>query len=245
MAIKKAKIITVTSVKGGTGKTTTLLNLAGVLARKKKKTLIIDLDLYTGAIAASLNVDIATDLYRITNDMSMNKFDNIENYVCAYDEFIDIIPAPKDPRLANKISPKYLSLVLKKVSMRYDVVLLDTTHALNDMNLLVFDNSDSILYLVTNDMIDLKNMKSMVSIYKDMENDNYRIILNKSLDRNRSYFTNYDIKTVLGTKIDYEIPSSFYIKNIDKYVVEGKVLSLNKSFPVFEEIINDILKEEQ
>lgn len=245
MAIKKAKIITVTSVKGGTGKTTTLLNLAGVLSRKKKKTLIIDLDLYTGAIAASLNVDITTDLYRMTNDMSLNKFDNVENYVCNYNEFIDIIPAPKDPRLANKISCKYLSLVIKKVSMRYDVVLLDTTHALNDMNLLAFDNSDSILYLVTNDMIDLKNMKSMVSIYKDMENDNYKIILNKALDRNRSYFTNYDIKTVLGTKIDYEIPSSFYVKNIDKYVVEGKILSLNKYFSVFEEIINNILKEEQ
>ena len=245
MAIKKASVITVTSVKGGTGKTTTLLNLAGVLARRKKKTLIIDLDLYTGAIAASLNVDIATDLYRLTNDMSTNKFDNIENYVCNYNEYIDIMPAPKDPRLANKISPKYLSLTLKKVSMRYDVVLLDTTHLLTDMNLIAFDNSDYILYLVTNDMIDLKNMKSMVSIYKDMDNDKFRVILNKSLDRNRSYFTNYDIKTILGTNIDYEIPNSFYVKNIDKYVVEGKIISLNKYISVFEKIISDVLKEEQ
>lgn len=245
MAIKKANIITVTSVKGGTGKTTTLLSLAGVLASKKKKTLIIDLDLYTGAVAASLNVDITTDLYRLTNDLSMNKFDNIENYVCNYNEFVDIIPAPKDPRLANKINSKYLSLVLKKVSMRYDVVLLDTTHLLTNVNLLALDNSDYILYLVTNDMIDLKNMKSMVSIYKDMENEKYRIILNKSLDRNRSYFTNYDIKNVLGTKINYEIPNNFYVKNIDKYIVEGKVFVLSKKVLVFEQIINDILKEEQ
>lgn len=245
MAIKKAKIITVTSVKGGTGKTTTLLNLAGVLSKRKKKTLIIDLDLYTGAIAASLNVDIATDLYRLTNDMGMNKFDNIENYVCNYNEFIDIIPAPKDPRLANKINSKYLSLVLKKVSMRYDVVLLDTTHLLNDIKLLALDNSDYILYLITNDMTDLKNMKSMVSIYKDMDNDKYRIILNKSLDRNRSYFTNYDIKTIIGTNVDYEVPNNFYVKNIDKYVVEGKIFSLNKHIPVFEKIVDDILKEEQ
>ena len=126
MAIKKANVITVTSVKGGTGKTTTVLNLAGVLARKKKKVLILDLDLNSGAIAPSLNVEITTDLYRLINDMNTNKFDNIENYVCTYNEYIDLIPAPKDPRLANKINCKYLSLVIKKLSMRYDVILIDT-----------------------------------------------------------------------------------------------------------------------
>ena len=35
MALNKAKVITVTSVKGGTGKTTTVLNLAGILSEMK------------------------------------------------------------------------------------------------------------------------------------------------------------------------------------------------------------------
>lgn len=245
MAIKKANVITVTSVKGGTGKTTTVLNLAGVLAKKKKKVLILDLDLNSGAIAPSLNVEITTDLYRLINDMNTNKFDNIENYVCTYNEYIDLIPAPKDPRLANKINCKYLSLVIKKVSMRYDFILIDTTHMLDNMNLLALDYSDYILYVITNDMIDLKSMKSMVSIYKDMDNDNYRIILNKSLDRNRSYFTEYDIKNILRSDIHYTIPSSFYVKNIDNYVVNGKIISLEKASKgiVFENIINDLMKE--
>ena len=44
MAITKAKILSVTSVRGATGKTTTALNLAATLSLKKYKVLVIDLD---------------------------------------------------------------------------------------------------------------------------------------------------------------------------------------------------------
>ena len=45
----KAKTITITSVKGGTGKTTTVLNIAGLLSTRKLRTIIVDLDLHSGA----------------------------------------------------------------------------------------------------------------------------------------------------------------------------------------------------
>ena len=48
---KKGKIITVTSAKGGVGKTIFLLNLAGIFSRMKQKVLIVDCDLVGGAVA--------------------------------------------------------------------------------------------------------------------------------------------------------------------------------------------------
>ena len=90
------------------------------------------------------------------------------------------------------------------------------------------DASDEILYIVTNDPMDLKNMRSMVSIYNDMDKENYKVILNESVSKNKNYFTSYDIKHIMNHSIDYTIPSSFYIRNIEKYIMDGKILTLDK-----------------
>ena len=96
------------------------------------------------------------------------------------------------------------------------------------IKLVTLDYSDQVVYVMTNDPMDIKNMKSIVSIYKDMERNNYKIVLNEAIDHNRSYFNSYDIKNVIHDNIDYTIPSSFHIQSIDKYVLDGKIMTLDK-----------------
>ena len=228
MAMKQAKTILVTSVKGGTGKTTTALNLAGIYQKKNLETLIIDLDVYGGSVAASLNLDCNTDLYDIMDDLNNNRFNTLDDYIINYTEELDVIASPRDPRLAGKMSSKFLHVILAKAKLKYDVIVIDTNYFLNDLNLIAMDASDEILYLVTNDPMDLKNMRSMVSIYSDMDKDNYKVILNDSINKGKNYFTNYDMKHIMNHPINYIIPSSFNIRNIEKYIMEGKILTLDR-----------------
>lgn len=251
MALEKAKIITVASVKGGTGKTTTLLNLAGILSLEKKKVLIIDLDLYSSAVAFSLNISDDQDIYRLVEDLNSNRFESIDQYLKKYNDYIDVIPSSKDPRNASKISSKYLSIILSKVVYRYDIILMDTNHCLNDITLVALDASDQILYVINNDPIDLKNMATRIAIHKDMEQENYKIILNEANSLQKEYCSKSEMKNIIKGSIDYVIPRSFYLKNIDKYVLDGTIVILQKGTMVkhkkamnrFKQIADDLLKK--
>lgn len=228
MAMEQGKTITVTSVKGGTGKTTTVLSLAGIYSLQQKKVLIIDLDFYASAVSAMLNINSNDDMFRIVDDLSNNRYTQFEDYVIKYNDYIDVLQAPKDPRLASKVDSTFLSLIFNKAILKYDIVLIDTNHFLNDTNLIAFDNSDVILYVLTNDVIDMKNMKTMVSIFKGMDKNNYKILLNSSTSKGRNKFSKYDIKSFIKHDVDYYIKDSFYIKEIDSYIDKGIILTLDK-----------------
>ncbi len=223
------KIITVSSVKGGVGKTTITTNLAGLYYLMKKKVLIIDLDLYAGGVATLLNVNNKKDIYMLVDALSNNKQVELADYVSKYNNGIDILACPRDPRDVSKIESKYINKIFELAKHDYDVVLVDTSHSLDEVCLVAMDASYNTLFVITNDLVDIKNMKSLVSIFKEMEKTNYKIVLNNSRDTGRDYITLFDIRNMIKGNIDYTISKNFYIKNIDKYVLNGEILTLNKN----------------
>ena len=222
------KIITVSSVKGGVGKTTLTANLAGLYFLMKKKVLIIDLDLYAGGIATILNVDNKKDVYMLVDSISNNRFTSLRDYVSSYNNGIDVLAAPKDPRDVSKIESKYISKILDIAKREYDVVLVDTHHLLDEVSLVALDSCFMSAFIVTNDLVDLKNMKTLISIFNEAKKDNYKIVLNNSRDTGRDFISLFDVRNILRGNVDFTISRNFYIKNIDKYVLKGEILTLNK-----------------
>lgn len=227
------KIISVSSVKGGVGKTTTVLNLAGIYSLMEKRVLIIDMDLYSGGVAVSLDIKNKKDIFMMVDSMANNRFTSLKDYVTIYNRYIDVLACPRDPREAMKIESRFIPMIFDLAKKEYDVVLVDMNHVLDEINLTVMDYSYMTLFVLINDLVDFKNMKSLLSIFKDTDKKNYLILLNNSRDTGKDYMSMYDIRTMIGGNIDYTISRSFYIKNIDKYVMDGEILTLNKNVNAF------------
>lgn len=241
MASKKdGKIISISSVKGGVGKTTMAVNLAGIYYMMKKKVLIIDADFYSGGISTWLDIRNKKDIYMMIDSISNNRYSNITDYVTSYNNGIDVLASPRDPRSAMKIESKYIPIILEFAKREYDIIIVDTNHIMNEINLMILDSSYMSLFMITNDLIDLKNTKSLISIFKDTDKKNYLVCLNNSRDTGRDYLSLFDIRNIIKCNIDYTISNSFYIKNIDKYILNGEILTLNKKINRFHG--NDIKK---
>ncbi len=120
------KFISIVNQKGGTGKTTTVISLGAVLAKKGKKVLLIDLD-PQGNLSYSLGIN---EIKHTIGDVLMGDATAKESIVHIEDENLDIIPSSID--LANieismaQIEERELQLkkTLKKLPA-YDFVLID------------------------------------------------------------------------------------------------------------------------
>ena len=243
MGKKNGKTIGIFSLKGGVGKTIFTINLAGIYSSINKKVLIMDLDLTCGCIALTTNKPFDKTIYNFVDDYNNNRYHLFQDYVTHYNESIDILASPKDPRQAHKIESKYLELAIEKASYDYDVVLIDTHHNLDETNLVLLDAVDEILFVMNNDPMDVKNMKNILAIFKDLNKTNYKILLYNARDPLKNYFTLFDMKSIIKGNIDYEISSAFYIKNIDSYVMNGEIVTLQpKASSVFNKDYTSFMK---
>ena len=241
----RGKIVCFYGGKGGVGKTTTLLSLAGTLSKLNKKVLIVDLDLTNGAIAISLNREANKTIFNFVEDYINNKYNDLDKYITKYDENISFVARPKDPRYASRIDIKSIDILLEKSVYNHDVVLIDTPSILNEISVYSLDKSDVVYLLTTNDCVSLKNIKNIVNLFIENNLDKYKIILNNSFIPNKDYFSNYDIKNIIGHNVDYVISSSFHVNNLDELVVNGEIITYKyskfKDEKIFKLIANEII----
>ena len=224
------KVITITSGKGGVGKTIFMLNLAGILVKLGKRVLIIDCDFLGGGVTVDLNLKPKKTVFNISDSILGNYYNNYKDYITRYLPNLDVVASIKDPRFANKTDIKTILSFIEDAKFNYDFILIDTTSGLTMDNLNLITKSDKVLYVMNNDIMDIKNTANYFEVINTLEEkDKFKIVLNNSRDVNLNYFSNYEIKKAIDRNIDYSIDKSLYIKNITAFLIEGEIFTLNKS----------------
>ncbi len=223
MKNKRGKSVMVFSPKGGVGKTVISASLAGAAFLRGKKVLLLDLDIFNGGLSVFINKDINKTIFHLLDDLNNSRYNNFSDYIYKYNDNIDVLVAPKDPRQGSKLNGKYIDRIIDRFLNDYDLVIVDGLSILNDFNILTMDCVNNILFIITNDMICLKNTKNILNIFKDNNITNYKILYNNSFELKNNYFTFHDIGKIIDNNIDYMLDKNSLFSNITSYMYEGKI----------------------
>ena len=144
---RRAKIMALTSGKGGVGKTFLSANLAAALARRGKKVLVLDADL------GLANLDVVLNLHpKITlHDVFTGKC-HLEDAILPAPGGFSVLLAGSGLVEYSRLTPEVreqLQRIIDTLAPRFDHILLDTGAGISDVVLYAVSLADEVLVLAT------------------------------------------------------------------------------------------------
>jgi flagellar biosynthesis protein FlhG len=143
----RARVLAVTSGKGGVGKTFVSANLAAALARQGRRVLVLDADLGLANLDILLNLAPKITLHDVFTGKS-----SLEDAILPAPGGFSVLLAGSGMVEYSRMTPEVreqLLAVIDKVAPRYDDILLDTGAGISDVVLYAVSLADQVLLVVT------------------------------------------------------------------------------------------------
>lgn len=201
------KIISIANQKGGVGKTTTSINLSTVLAKRNKKTLLIDADPQGNATSGvGIDQEIKLSIYDVLIDETEIKEVIIKTQI----KNLDVCPsnidlAGAEVELVSMMSREQrLKEKLDIIKNEYDYIIIDCPPSLGLITLNAFTASDSVLIPVQCEYYALEGLGQLLNTVNLVKKH-----LNKNLEIEGALLTMFDSRTNLAKQVVDEVKKYF------------------------------------
>jgi chromosome partitioning protein len=210
-------ITAIVNQKGGTGKTTTAINLGSALAKLGKKVLLVDLD-PQGNLSYSLGLsdekNSMVDIFEGKKNLNQIIVKKENLYVAVGStELADI-----DISLVNQENREYfLKKCLSKLKDDYDFILIDAPPSLSLLTINALAAADEVLIPLQLEVLTLQGLTQILNTIGSV-----RKKINPKLKTNGLVFVMYDSRRKLSQEI-FEFISANIKENIYKTLIRSNV----------------------
>jgi pilus assembly protein CpaE len=144
-----AKLISMVSVTGGAGVTTTAANCALALAHsEKKKVALLDLDFQAGDLAVALILEPEqTIMNLVAPGVRLNSV-QVEAALTKHSSGTYLLAAPRRIEESEQIHSAQVGEILDLMRQMVDVVIVDCGRHINDVSVAAWERSDELIYVI-------------------------------------------------------------------------------------------------
>lgn len=236
---RRARVLTVFSPKGGTGKTVISSNLAAHLAKELGlRTLLVDLDVQFGDAAIMLGLEPEQTLHDLASAPGELDADKLRGYLTAHARTgMDVLAAPLRPEDGELVSEVKVDRVLETAKLTYDVIVVDTSPSFHGPMLSALDHSDTLLLVCNPEVPTLKNVRLGIETLKRLAfpEERMKLVLNRA-DPGAG-MRGADVEAALGMPVSYELPRT---REVPEAVNRGLPLVLMSPSLAFSKAVQEM-----
>jgi pilus assembly protein CpaE len=180
---REGRTFGVFGTKGGSGVTTTAVNLAlDLVALTGEPTLLVDLDLLDGGLEGQLDLQPRYTLADLVG--SFHRLDEglLRSFVLTHPSGLDVLAAPRSALEGEKIEPEQVVQVLRVLSAHYAQVVLDVGNALGSVALAALAEADELVMVLTPHLDSLRNARrvgSALRLRSERPTADMHVVLNR------------------------------------------------------------------
>jgi pilus assembly protein CpaE len=176
---KQGQVITVASMKGGSGKSTVAVNLAVALARQSSRPVaLVDADLQFGDAAVLLKLTPQHTMVDAVGAVGRLDDTFIQGLLCRHEASgLLILPAPIEPAFAEQIAPDDVVRIVGRLRDLCAYVVVDTPAVLNELVVSLIEHSDRAVIVSGTDLPNIKNIKLGLQTLRMLSVDPAKLLL--------------------------------------------------------------------
>ena len=245
---REARVVTVMSAKGGSGKTVTATNLAVMLAKAHdpSRVCIVDADLQFGDVCLVLQLEPKLTIVNAAHEIGNLDESLLESILTRHPSGLSVLAAPLEPAFADEVSTAAMTEIIGQLRHMFDYIVIDTASLLDELLLSLLERSDQVLCVVDMDLPSVKNAKLALETLRLLKfpSGKIQLVLNRSNAKAR--LDEGEIEQSLKMKVSAAIPSDGMVPasvNEGRPVVESAPRS--KVAKGFESVLKLVLGNEK